>query len=270
MLDEEVEDLGADVGDGFAGVRAGFAPGEEEEEGNPSAGVAFDERADAAEGAGHVEGEVDGLGLEAGWVGAVGGVRGDEVFAADEGADGVDGAGFVFEEGARDALVEVVEGELTGAVGVGEPVTVDHAVNEAGGGELAEGFVKAVGEGLLALFGEGGNPVGEGFGLKDAEGDHLAAAGAAAGAARDGAAVGLDVGDDFREEGVFQGVEDGEELGEIGGAGGDFSSHGEGFAVDGEGEVDADSLGGGSGHGEHYRSEWGRWARVGAGWQGWG
>ena len=217
-----------------------------------------------------MKGEVDGLGLEAGGVGAVGGVGGDEVFAADEGADGVDGAGFVFEEGAGDALVEVVEGELAGAIGVGEPVAVDNAVNEAGGSELAEGLVKAGGEGLLAVFGEGGDPVGEGFRLEDAEGDHLAAACAAAGAAGDGAALGLDVGDDFGEEGVFKGVEDGEELGEVGGAGGDFGGHGEGFAVDGEGEIDADCLGGGSGHGEHYRGERGRWAWEGACGQGWG
>jgi len=259
LLDEEVEDLGADVGDGFAGVCAGLAPGEEEEEGDPAALGAFHERADTAEGAGHVKGEVDGLGLEAGWVGAVGGVRSDEVFAADEGADGVDGAGFVFKEGAGDALVEVIEGELAGAVGVAEPVAVDHAVDEAGGSELAEALIEAVGEGLLAILGEGGDPVGERFSLKDAEGDHLAATGTAAGAAGDGAAVGLDVGDDFGEEGVFKGVEDGEELGEIGGAGGDLGSHCEGFAVDGEGEVDADRLRGGSGHGEHYRSEWCRW-----------
>ncbi len=270
LLDEEVEDFGPDVGDGFAGACAGFAPGKEEEEGNPASGVAFNECADAAEGAGHVEGEEDGLGLQAGWVGAVGGVRGDEILAADEGADGVDGAGFVFEEGAGDALVEVVESELAGAVGVGEPVAVDHAVNEAGGGELAEGLVEAGGEGLLAIFGEGGDPVGERFSLKDAEGDHLAAACAAAGAAGDGAAVGLDVGDDLGEESIFKGVEDGEELSEIGGAGGDFGSHGEWFAVDGEGEIDADRLGGGSGHGEHYRGERGRWAREGACGQGWG
>ena len=41
LLDEEVEDFGADVGDGFAGACAGFAPGEEEEEGDPAALGAF-------------------------------------------------------------------------------------------------------------------------------------------------------------------------------------------------------------------------------------
>ena len=145
-----VEDLGAGAGDCVSGMGAGFHPGKEEKKRYPAARVVFELGADAIEDAGKIERQVNGGSLEGGWVEAVLGRRGDEVFAADEWADGMNGAGLILEEGTGDALVKVFEGQLAGGIGFGEPVFVDHAVDEAGGGEFEERLMEALGEFLLA------------------------------------------------------------------------------------------------------------------------
>lgn len=176
------------AGDGVSGVGACFHPGKEEDQRDPAAPIMFDFGADAMEGAGKLERQVHCIGLKVRRIEAVLRRRGDEIFAADERANGVNGAGLVHEKRTGDALVKVIERQLASGFGAGEPVFFDDAVDETGGGELEESLVEALGEFLLLGFGEGSNPGGEGLGLEDAEGDQLAATGAAASLAGDGTA----------------------------------------------------------------------------------
>lgn len=62
------------------------------------------------------------------------GSRGDHVLAAKKRAHGVNGALLIFEEGAVDALVKVIEGQFFGGIGFDYPVLIDHAFKKSSGG----------------------------------------------------------------------------------------------------------------------------------------
>ena len=238
-LNKLEENLRAGTSDCFAGVGAGFHPGKEEQERDPAARILFEHRADDIEAAREMERQADGEGLQGGGIDAVFGRRGDEVFAADERAHGVNGAGFIFEEGTGDALVEVVEGKLVGGLGVSKPVFIDHAVDESGGGEFEESLMEALGELLLAGLGEGLNPGGEGLGLESVDGNQLAAAMGTAKLAGDDLAGLGQLRGDARNQGVIKRLQDGQELGEVGQAGRDDSAGGEFAIADSYSELDS-------------------------------
>ena len=88
-----VEDGWAGAGDAVSGMGVGFHPGEEEDERNPAADVVFELGADLVESGEELDRETNGGDFQHAGIGAVRGGRGDQVFAADERADGVDGAG---------------------------------------------------------------------------------------------------------------------------------------------------------------------------------
>ena len=186
-----VEDGWAGAGDAVSGMGVGFHPGEEEDERNPAADVVFELGADLVESGEELDRETNGGDFQHAGIGAVRGGRGDQVFAADERADGVDGAGLIDQERAGDALVEIVNAHLLVDFCVVAPVFlahIDQAIEDAAGGKSEQRLVKAIGELLLGGFRLGVNPVSECFRLKDADGDELPAACAAAGFAGDGVA----------------------------------------------------------------------------------
>jgi hypothetical protein len=104
-----IENFWTGAGDGFTGMGAGFDPRKEEDERYPAARIVFEFRTDSVEDPREAEREVDGDGLQRGRIEAVLGRRCNEILAADERADWVNGAGLVYKEGAGDSLVEVVE-----------------------------------------------------------------------------------------------------------------------------------------------------------------
>ena len=97
----------------------------------------------------------------------------------------MNGAGLILEKGTGHVLIEVVECQLARGFGFGQPILFDHAVDEAGVGKGEKRLMKSLGQFLLARFGKAANPVAERLGLEDADGHHLAAAGAATGLAGD-------------------------------------------------------------------------------------
>jgi len=137
----------------LTGVGVGFHPGEEEDERNPTAGVVFELGTDLVEGGKELDREMDGGDFEGTWIKTVRGWRADQVFAADERADGVDRAGLIDQEGAGYALVEIVEAHALVELGFIAPVFLTHldeAIDEAGCGEFEQGLVEAFGEFLLS------------------------------------------------------------------------------------------------------------------------
>src|ERR1039458_7002240 len=214
-----MEHFGTGAGDSVAGVGIAFHPGKEKKKWNPAADTLFELRSDDIDDAGEVERQADGDGLQGSRIGTVLRRGAYQVFAADERADGVNGAGLILEEGAGDALVEVLDGQLARGRGFGKPIFVDHAIYESGGGQLEERLMEAAGEFLLAGFREGANPGGEGLGLEDADRHHLAAAGSAAGLAGDAMAGFGQLRADAGDERVVKRLDDRQYLREVGLAG---------------------------------------------------
>lgn len=200
-------------------MRAAFHPGKEKEKWNPTAGTRLVFRADAVEDARKIEQQIHWSGVQSRRIVAVFRRRGHEVFAADERADGVNGARLVLKKRAGNALVEVVESQLLGGFSFDQPILIDQAVDEACLGKLEESLMEAAGEFLLAGFGEGMNPCAECLGLKDAERHHLAAACAAASLAGDLEARFAQLRGNAADERVIERLQDRQDLSEVGLAG---------------------------------------------------
>lgn len=128
----------------------------------------------------------------------------------------MDAATFIFEERTGDAGVEVVRGELCPALFVEPLLFVQEGVDDAGVAQGGEGSMKTLANDRHAVFGEGGEPVGEGFGFKEAERHHLAAAGATTGAAGDGPAQSGGIIADPLDDCIFKILDYGQKLGERG------------------------------------------------------
>ena len=108
-LDEFIQDLGTGTGNGLSGMDVGFHPCEQKQERNPSAGFMFEFRAYRVKDAREPKRQFNRIDLKDGWIIAVRGRRSDQVLAANERPDGVNGAGLVLKEWTRNAGVEVVE-----------------------------------------------------------------------------------------------------------------------------------------------------------------
>ena len=142
-----VEDVGEDVGAGSGGgrgVMGGTVRGENERgPGDGLCGGGLIESGDGSpNGAGGWREGLNEVGIEGG---AVGGVGSDDVLAAGDGAIRVNGARFVFEEGAGDVEGEIATAEFV-AVFLGHGWGLEEAVEEAGVLEFKAGVGEALAE----------------------------------------------------------------------------------------------------------------------------
>ena len=220
LIEKTAEDFFTCAGDVVSGAGTASAKGEEEDERNPPAGILLEALTEGVEGARNFDGQLNtGDGVNRGVAAEFRG-GGDEVFAAAEGTDGMDAATLVFEKRARDASVEIVDGQLGGRLATGDPFLVEDFVDDASIAQGDEGAMESLLERGAAVVGQGADPLGEGFGFEETDGDKLTAAGTAAGSAGDGSAGGIGFLGDAGDDCVLQVLQDGEELGEGGRPGG--------------------------------------------------
>jgi len=100
--------------------------------------------------------------------------------------------GFILKERAGDFLGQIISYEFLHFWASIDPCRWVQAFEDAGVSECEQRGMESISQMVLLFLGERMYPFRQCLGFKDAEGNHLAAAGSAAGAARDMVSLGLD------------------------------------------------------------------------------